>query len=129
VREDSHLRLLSLLQAEGRLLDFLQENITPFTDAQIGAAVRQIHADSQKSLEEFVTCRPLLTEVEGALITLPSGYDKKQIRVIGRVQGSPPYTGIVRHRGWKAHKLSLPKRIGEEDPSVVYPAEVEVQGV
>src|SRR5947209_3736853 len=37
------LRLLALLQREGRLLDFLLEDIQSYPDAHIGAAVRDIH--------------------------------------------------------------------------------------
>jgi len=125
--EHTHLRLLSLLQKEGRLIDFLKEDITSFTDAQIGAAIRKIHGECGKTLEEFVTLRPLLQETEGANVTLPQGYDVNAIKVIGKVKGNPPYQGILRHKGWKAHKLSLPKQIGKTDPTVVFPAEVEIK--
>jgi hypothetical protein len=121
-----HIRLLMLLQQEGRLVDFLKEDLTGFTDQQIGGAVRKIHQDCSKTLEEFVTPRPLLQEAEGASITIPQGYDSGAIKIVGQVKGMPPYRGIVRHRGWKAHKLSLPKHIQPSDPTIINPAEVEI---
>ncbi len=123
----AHLRLLSILQKEGRLLDFLQEDIANYSDAQVGMAVRTIHAKCRESIEEFVTLRPVFTEDEGEKVTVPQGYDPSAIKVIGRVRGDPPYKGILRHKGWKAHKQSLPKQIAKGDLSIVCPAEVEVK--
>jgi Domain of unknown function (DUF2760) len=124
---NSHLRLLALLQREGRLIDFFKEDVSQFTDAQIGAAMRIIHRECNKALEEFVALRPLFQEAEGASVSLAQGYDVHAIKVIGKVKGAPPYQGILRHKGWKAHKLSLPKQILQADQSVVCPAEVEVK--
>lgn len=126
-KEDpAHLRLLALLQKEGRFIDFLQEDISEYSDAKLGAAVRVIHAKCREVLEEFVTIRPILTEEEGSKITIPVGFDPSLIKVTGRVRGKPPYNGILYHQGWKAHKLSLPKQVGNGDRTIVCPAEVEV---
>lgn len=122
----SHLRLLTLLQQSSRLVDFLKEDIAAYSDAQVGAAVRKIHGDSSKCLEEVVTLRPVLEESEGAKITVPSGYDPSKIKVVGKVKGEPPFAGTLVHKGWKAHKRSLPKQVGEQTSDVVWPAEVEV---
>ncbi len=124
--ENSHLRLLTLLQKDGRLIDFLKEDISGFSDAQIGSAVRKIHEDCGKTLEEFVTLRPLFQEAEGAKVTVAQGYDSHRIKVVGKVKGAPPYQGILRHKGWIAHKLSLPAQIDTSDGSVVCPAEIEI---
>ncbi|MCC5832495.1 MAG: DUF2760 domain-containing protein [Chlamydiales bacterium] len=125
--DPAHLRLLALLQKEGRLIDFFKEDISSYTDAQVGAAVRNIHLKCQESLEEFVTLRPLFTEEEGTMVTIPQGYDPLAVKITGQVKGEPPYQGILRHKGWKAHKESLPKQIHPGDRSVVYPAEVEIR--
>ncbi len=122
----SHLRLLALLQQSGRLIDFLKEDIDDFTDAQIGAAARQIHQDCSKSLEELVTVRPLMLEKEGSTISVPKGYDPSAIKVTGKVKGEPPYKGTVVHQGWKAHKRSLPQKMGEHASEIICPAEIEV---
>jgi hypothetical protein len=125
--DHSHLRLLALLQQSGRLIDFLKEDIHDFTDAQIGAAVRQIHQDCGKSLEELITLRPLIPEKEGTSITIQKGYDPAAIKILGKVRGEPPYTGTVVHPGWKAHKRSLPQKMGEQSSEIICPAEIEVK--
>lgn len=126
--DHSHLRLLALLQQSGRLIDFFKEDIHDFTDAQIGAAARQIHQDCNKCLEELVTIRPLMPEKEGVAITVPKGYDPAAIKISGKVKGEPPYSGTLVHQGWKAHKRSLPQKMGEYTSEVICPAEIEVKG-
>lgn len=125
--DPSHLRLLNYLQQGGRLIDFLKEDIAPFTDAQVGAAVRKVHQDCAQALEELVTLRPLRDEQEGATIQVPPGFNPAEIKVIGKVKGEPPFTGVLVHRGWKAHKRSLPKKGSDPMPEVICPAEVEVR--
>jgi hypothetical protein len=125
--DPSHLRLLAILQQSGRLIDFLKEDITGYNDAQVGAAVRRIHADCGKSLEELVTIRPVMEESEGSTIRVLQGYDPNSLKVVGKVKGEPPYSGVLVHKGWKAHKRSLPKKVGESNPDLICPAEVEVK--
>lgn len=126
-KDPSHLRLLSLLQQSGRLIDFLKEDITPYSDAQIGAAVRKIHAECGKSLEELVTIRPVMQEKEGEQVTLQAGYDAAAYKVVGKVKGEPPYSGKLVHKGWKAHKQSLPKQVGDLSSDILCPAEIEIK--
>ena len=123
----SHLRLLSYLQQAGRLIDFLKEDVSSFTDAQIGAAVRKIHQDCKQILEDLVTIRPLKEESEGATIQIQKGYNPSEIKLVGKVKGEPPFTGILIHRGWKAHKRSLPKKAGEISNEIICPAEIEIR--
>lgn len=125
--DTSHLRLLALLQHSGRLVDFLKEDVSSFTDAQIGAAARKIHEDCSKSLEDLITIRPVMQENEGTSIKVPAGYDPSTIKVVGKVKGNPPFSGILVHKGWKAHKRSLPKNLSDEASDVICPAEVEVK--
>ena len=101
--------------------------ISSFDDAQIGSAVRKIHDECGKCLEDLVTIRPVMEENEGAKITVPQGYDPAKIKVVGKIMGQPPYTGVLIHKGWKAHKRSLPKKIGDQVVEVICPAEVEVR--
>jgi hypothetical protein len=117
----SHLRLLSLMQESSRLVDFLKEDLSSFNDAQIGAAARKIHEECGKCLEDLVTVRPLMEENEGSKITIPQGYDSSKVKIVGNVKGTPPYTGVLVHKGWKAHKRSLPKKIGEQATQVICP--------
>ncbi|WP_039357218.1 DUF2760 domain-containing protein [Candidatus Protochlamydia amoebophila] len=124
--DQSHIRLLNYLQ-QARLIDFLKEDITPFTDAQVGAAVRKIHQGCSQSLEELMTIRPLRDETEGTTVQIPKGYDSSEIKLVGKVRGEAPYTGVVVHRGWKALKRSLPKKTGETITDIICPAEIEVK--
>lgn len=125
--DPSHLRLLALLQHSSRLIDFLKEDISSFDDAQIGAAARKIHEDSGKCLEELVTIRPLMEQSEGDKINVPEGYDASKIKIVGKVKGGPPFAGTLVHKGWKAHKRSLPKKTGGHFTEVICPAEVEIR--
>jgi hypothetical protein len=125
--QPSHLRLLHLLQQSSRLIDFLKEDISAFDDSQVGAAVRKIHEDCGNTLEELVTIRPVMEQSEGQKVNVPHGYDPLKIKVVGNVKGEPPFVGILVHKGWKAHKRSLPKKVGDHFTEVICPAEVEIR--
>lgn len=127
VADHSHLRLLNYLQQASRLIDFFKEDIKTFTDAQVGAAVRKIHQDCVQILEELVTIRPLKEEQEGSIVQVPKGYNPAEIKVVGKIKGEAPFTGVLMHRGWKAQKHSLPKQTGEQMAEIICPAEVEIK--
>lgn len=123
--ETSMLRLLATLQEEGRLVDFFTEDIATYTDEQIGAATRGIHASCRKALAGAVTVEPIMAGDEGATVTVPAGFDPTAIRLVGNVGGTPPFTGVLRHSGWRATRINVPPR-GGQDPKVIAPAEVEI---
>lgn len=121
------LSLLAVLQREARLIDFLKEDITAYTDAQIGAAVRDVHRDSAAALERMFALQPVRTEPEGAPITVPPTFDAARLRLTGNVAGQGPYRGALRHPGWQAAKLDLPAWTGHPDSArIITPAEVEI---
>lgn len=117
---------LVLLQREGRLVDFLQEPLEGFSDAQVGAAARQIHDDCRRVLQQAFGMEPVRSEAEGSRVTLPAGFDPRHVRLTGRTTDSPPYAGTLRHRGWRVTRVAFPQRHESLDPAVVCPAEVEV---
>lgn len=123
--EHAALRLLATLQEEGRLVDFFTEDISPYSDEQIGAATRGIHESCRKALRHAVTVEPVMPGEEGATVTVPQGFDPATIRLVGAVSGEPPFTGVLKHAGWRATAVNLPKRSGH-DPQVIAPAEVEI---
>lgn len=125
LQEDA-VQLLALLQREGRLVDFLREEITGYSDAQIGAAVRTVHAGSRKVLDEYFSLEPVLPQGEGDAVTVEAGFDPSQLRLVGQVAGEPPYRGTLAHHGWKTTRTALPKPVAGQDRSVIAPAEVEV---
>jgi hypothetical protein len=126
VATDPALQLLALLQREGRLVDFLEQDVTKFSDADIGAAARVIHEGCRKALHAHATIVPLREEDEGAKVTLPAGFDAKEVKLTGNVKGSPPYEGVLRHRGWRAQELKLPVAVQGHDVTILCAAEVEL---
>ena len=123
---DAAVQLLALFQREGRLVDFLREDIQPYDDAQIGAAVREIHKACREVLTEHLTLEPVLSGNEGDEITVPQGFDPSAIRLTGNVSGEPPFHGSLRHAGWRATQVKLPAQPAGQDPKIVTPAEVEI---
>lgn len=119
-------QLLGVLQREGRLLDFLMENIDSYSDGQIGAAVRDIHRGCKKALVEHLKVQPIRSEPDEAVVRIPDGYDPSQIRLVGRVTGRPPFEGTLRHHGWRTGEINLSDIPAGHDTSVIYPAEVEI---
>lgn len=117
---------LVLLQRAGRLVDFLAEDISPYTDAQVGAAVRQIHAKCRTVLEETFHLQPILGGTEGATVRIEPGFDPSRISLTGNVKGAPPFAGTLRHPGWKVGAVDFPDRNSAVDPAVIAPAEVEL---
>ena len=108
------LQLLAILQREGRLIDFCEEDLAGFSDAQIGAAARTVHDGCRKALRSMITLEPVRSEVEGAPVELPAGFDPRAIRLTGNVVGNPPFKGVLKHHGWRTAEV------------VIAPAEVEL---
>ena len=120
------LRLLALLQREGRLLDFLMEDIQSYPDAQIGAAVRDIHRQCQAALREHLELQPVLDKPEGSAVEVSAGFDPSAIRLVGNVTGQPPFRGTLQHHGWRVKDIKLTPPPEGQDELVLMPAEVEL---
>jgi hypothetical protein len=124
--DTSALSLLGLLQREGRLVDFLQQEVSEFSDAEVGAVARVVHEGCRRALAQHASIVPVRTEGEGTRITLEAGFDANSAKLMGDVRGAGPYHGILRHRGWRAEKLELPRVVAGHDAHVLCPAEVEL---
>jgi len=122
----SALLLLSALQREGRLLDFLQQEIAGFSDEQVGAAARVVHGGCRKILQQYFEFEPAAKETESAPVTLPKGFDPQRWRLSGNVTGQAPFHGTLRHHGWVARQVRMPATADSIDPRIVAPAEVEL---
>jgi len=125
-RGEAALRMLALMQQEGRLVDFLEEDLTSYSDTQIGSAVRTIHGGCRAVLKERLELAPILPGAEGATVTVERGFDPAAVRVTGTVRGEPPYQGVLRHPGWRAAAFRLPATTGDRDHTILAPAEVEI---
>lgn len=123
---DSALQLLALLQQEGRFVDFLEENVTAYSDAEIGGAARVVHEGCRKVIHHYLRIEPVRDEKEGDRLTLPAGFDTAAVRLTGNVVGQPPFNGSLMHRGWRATEIKLPKLAEGHDLRVLAPAEVEL---
>ena len=127
--EASAIQILSILQRKGRLIDFLQEDLSAYQDAQIGATVRSVHEGCKQALAEYVELEPIFTEEEGSPITVEPGFDAHAIRLTGNIVGDPPFKGALRHRGWRVVRVDLPKQTpAQQKQRIVAAAEVEVNG-
>ncbi len=120
------LRLLALLQREGRLLDFLLEDIQGYPNEQIGAAVRDIHRHCQNTVKEHLVLAPVLQGQEGATVDVPTGFDPSAIRLTGNVTGQPPFKGTLQHHGWRVAEIKVKAPPEGQDEFVLQPAEVEL---
>ncbi|KND55902.1 hypothetical protein BPUN_1514 [Candidatus Paraburkholderia kirkii] len=120
------LQLLGLLQRAARFIDFVEEDIANYSDADIGAAARLVHDGCRAVLREHFTIKPVRGEAEGSRITLQEGFDAAAVRLTGNVVGKPPFSGSISHRGWKVEDMRLPKLAPSHDASIVAPAEVEL---
>lgn len=122
-------QILSILQRQGRFIDFLQEDLTLYDDSQIGAAVRSIHQGCREALQDHIQLKPIFSDAEGDEVSVAPGFDPRSIRLTGNVTGDPPFTGILRHRGWRVERLELPQATAEQKYDwVIAPAEVEIEG-
>jgi len=123
---DAALQLLSLLQKEARFIDFIQENMTAFSDADIGAAARIVHGGCSKVIKEHFTLSPVSLDQEGSRVTLNKGFDASRFRLTGKIVGEAPFNGILVHKGWQVTELNLPKLTEGHNPNIIAAAEVEL---
>jgi hypothetical protein len=123
---DGALALLALMQREGRLVDFLRESLEGASDADIGAAVREVHRGCKKVLDQHLTIEPVMPGAEDDKVSVPKGFDPAEIRLIGEAKGEAPYRGTLRHHGWRVVDARLPALADGVDRTVVAPAEVEL---
>lgn len=123
---DAALQVLGLLQKEARFIDFVKEDITAYSDADIGAAARVVHEGCNKAINEHFSLAPIRTEQEGSNITVPVGFDAAAIRLTGNIVGTAPFNGTLVHKGWQATEVRLPKLTQGHNPNIVAAAEIEL---
>ncbi len=123
---DAALQLLGLLQKNARFIDFIQEDIASYSDADVGVAARVVHEGCKKAVHEHFTLAPIRTELEGNKVTLPAGFDAASVRLTGNIVGSAPFTGTLVHKGWQVTDVRLAKLTQTHNANIVAPAEVEL---
>ena len=123
---DRAVQMLALLQRDGRLIDFLSENISAYPDAQLGAAVRTIHETCRQALGQYVELEPVLNSEEDQPVTVEADFDPAAVKLVGNVAGELPVRGLLRHKGWRVKELKMPPLPQGAGRFVIAPAEVEV---
>jgi len=123
---DAALQLLSLLQKEARFIDFIKEDITSYSDADIGVAARVVHTGCNKAINDYFTLDTVRSEKEGSKLTLEKGFNASEVRLIGNIVGQAPFKGSLVHKGWKVTDVRLPKLTEGHNAKIVAAAEVEL---
>jgi hypothetical protein len=123
---EAALLLLAMLQAEGRFVDFVQQDIAAFPDGDVGAVARVVQSGCRKVLRAHLRIEPIRGESEGQPVTLEPGFDPSRIKLTGNVGGSGRLQGVLKHRGWQATEVRLPASVDHRASSVLCPAEVEL---
>jgi hypothetical protein len=123
---DGALQFLGILQRDSRLVDFLMEDIAGYSDDQVGAAVRELHGQCRDAIARYVTLQPVIDGVEGTFAKAPSN-DPNLVKFVGNVPAKPPAGGTLRHKGWRAAKVDLPALTAKQDPTIIAPAEIEIE--
>src|SRR5207248_10484775 len=123
---DGALQILGIMQRDARLIDFLMEDVTGYSDDQIGAAVRELHDQCRDAIARYVTLQPVIDGVEGTFAKAPSS-DPNMIKFVGNVPANPPAGGTLRHKGWRATKVDLPALPARQDAAIIAPAEIEIE--
>ena len=124
---DGAVQMLAILQRDARLVDFLMEDISAYSDEQVGAAVRDVQAQSRQSIARYLKLEPVIDGVEGDYTKTDTvaKATPDSIKLIGNVpaNGKAP-GGLLRHKGWKAAHVDLP---AAAPTSTLAPAEIEVE--
>jgi hypothetical protein len=118
--------VLSILQRDARLIDFLMEDIAPYTDDQVGAAVRGLHDQCRQALTQYFTLQPVIDGVEGTYTKTPTG-SPEIVKFVGNVPAGVPQGGVLRHKGWRTATVRLPPVNRKQDMNILAPAEIEIE--
>ena len=124
--QDAALQLISILQKEARFIDFIKEDVTSYSDADIGIAARVVHEGCKKAMNDYFTIDTVRGEQEGSKVTLAKGFNASEVRLTGNIVGQAPFTGSLIHKGWQVSDVRLPKLTQGHNAKIVAAAEVEL---
>ena len=65
-----------------------------------------VHAGCKAALEEHFRIRPVREESEGSTVQLAVGYLVDEYRLLGKISGTAPFSGVLVHHGWKNRRKS-----------------------
>ena len=83
----------------------------------------------QGVLLEHFSIHPLRTEDEGSTVQVSAGYAADEYRLVGKIAGQAPFSGVLVHRGWKTDMVKLPQLLPSAPGQLpaIAPAEVELK--
>lgn len=119
-------QILFMFQKEGRLLDFLMEDIAGLDDETLGGAIRPIHEGCRNLLKDRLVIEPVISDPEGSDVAFDRPVSPDEIKLTGNVPPAPPFRGVVVHRGWRLKECHLPALVAGWAGKTVAPAEVEI---
>ena len=119
------IQMISELQKEGRLVDFLEEDLADYEDDEIGSSVRSIHEGCKKVIEKVVQKEKMIDQEEESSIRVNKDYNVNEIKLSGRVSETFPQKGILVHPGWKVKEMKLSTR-PKVSAKIICPAEIEI---
>ena len=120
---DGALTLLAALQREARLVDLIKEDLSQYSDAQVGAAARPCLQQCCGVLDRLVGLQPLLAAADGETVEVGADASPTRYQWIGEGSGT---SGKVVHHGWHATKIELPTWTGEpSDAKIIAAAQVQ----
>jgi hypothetical protein len=118
--------LLATLQREARFVDLVQESLTEYSDAQVGAAARDVLRDCRTVLDRFFDLHPVVDQPEGTPVEIEVDQSTGRYRMTGADSTGLSNQGSLVHHGWEARQCQLPMWSGSEDLALlVVPAELE----
>lgn len=116
--------VFSILQRDGRFVDFLMDDLADIPDSSVGAVARTVHDGCRKTLKDYAVFEPVRAEEERSEITVEEGFDPNRIRLSGSISGEPPFKGVLIHHGWALKEAKFPVSLA--GGNAVVPAEVEI---
>ena len=117
-------QLLGALQREGRLVDFLMDEIDGASDSDIGAAARVVHRGCKKVLDASFELVPLWPGQEGSIVEIEPGYDLGKVDILGGA-AEAPFQATLNHAGWGIRAIRLPNLTDGFSTEVLQKAEIE----
>ncbi|MEM9588632.1 MAG: DUF2760 domain-containing protein [Planctomycetota bacterium] len=122
-KQSPAITLLAALQRESRLIDLVQEDIAPFSDAQVGAAARPCLLQAASTLNRMFKIEPLTTNADGESMTIDEHASASRVQWIGEGSGN---SGTLVHHGWQATQVELPEWTGnEDDATIIAPLQIQ----
>jgi hypothetical protein len=124
---DGALQMLGILQRDARVIDFFMEDVSPYSDDQVGAAFRQVNEQGRAALQRYVKLEPVIDGVVNTPVRVESR-DPNATKLIGNVPADGKATqGLLRHNGWRVESVNLPNISPGQDVKILAPAEIEIE--